>query len=62
LLYEPADVASRALAHLGHGPLVVFKSARPIDIEQLTKDRYEVLVETLEMGKSFFPKDQKGPA
>lgn len=58
-IHTPEEVASKSLAQLGHGPLIMFPTVRRQAPEKVTKERYDELLLSLEAGKSFFPKDQK---
>ena len=62
LIFAPEEVSKKSLAQLGHGPLIMFPTARRQSPEKIVKERYDELLLSLEAGKSFFPKDQKKSA
>lgn len=59
MVFTPEEVATGALARLGHAPVIMFPTVRRQSPEKVMKDRYDELLLSLEAGRSFFPKDQK---
>jgi short-subunit dehydrogenase len=58
-IFAPEVVAQEALAQLGHKPLIMFPSSRRPDPEVWIKARYDELLQSLDVGKSYFPKGEK---
>jgi short-subunit dehydrogenase len=62
LIFSPEEVAQKALAQLGHSPVIMFRTARRQDPDKVVKERYDELLGSLEAGRSFFPKSEKEAA
>jgi len=58
-VFEPEEVAGRALEQLGKAPLIMFPTVRREDPDGIVKQRYDELLLSLDAGKSFFPEGEK---